>query len=48
DPLYQQYQQQTLPKQSDILNKQALMTRQYNFSTPTQPQLPTNFAELCL
>lgn len=47
DPLYQQYQQQTLPKQSDILNKQALMTRQYNFSTPTQPQLPTNFAELC-
>ncbi len=48
DPLYQQYQQQTLPKQSDILNKQALMTRQYNFSTPTQPQLPTNFAELCI
>ncbi len=48
DPLYQQYQQQTLPKQSDILNKQALMTRQYNFSTPTQPQLPTNFAELCV
>lgn len=48
DPLYQQYQQQTLPKQSDILNKQALMTRQYNFSTPTQPRLPTNFAELCV
>ncbi|MCF6217189.1 MAG: polysaccharide deacetylase family protein [Gammaproteobacteria bacterium] len=48
DPLYQQHQQQTLPKQSDILNKLALMQRQYTFSTPTQPQQPENFTQLCL
>ncbi len=48
DPLYQQYQQQILPKQSDILNKLALMQRQYNFSTPTRPQLPENFSQLCI
>ncbi len=48
DPLYQKYQQQTLPKQSDILNKLALMQRQYKFSTPTQPQQPENFSQRCL
>ncbi len=47
DPLYQKSQQQLLPKQSDILNKQAMLARQYNFTTPTQPAYPEGFAQLC-